>query len=405
MFSKEASNVLPPHRSYDHKIQIDNPEKLGSLGYSPLYHQSTQELQEIKRFLEENLARDFIVPSQAPHASPTLFVKKPNGGLRFCIDFRKLNNLTRKDRYPIPLIEETLDRLARAKVYTKLDIRQAFHRIRMHPDSEELTTFRTRYGAYKCKVLWEGLTNGPATYQRYMNDVLFDYLDVFCTAYLDDIIIYSEDPLQHTEHVRKVLERLRKAGLQADIKKSEFRVTRTKFLGFIVSTKGIEIDPSKIEVIKDWKEPTTVKGVQSFLGFCNYHRRFIPTYGRIARPLHLLTRKGVVLKWTPECQEAFDQLRSLVLSAPILRHYRPDFKTMVETDASNGVVAGVLSQQDWETGLWHPVAFFSKTMQPAELNYDIHDKEMLAIVRSLEQWRAELESLQVEDPFSIYSDY
>ena len=153
VFSKEASNVLPPHRSYDHKIQIDDPKALESLGYSPLYHQSTDELKEIKRFLEENLERDFVVPSQAPFASPTLFVKKPNGGLRFCIDFRKLNNLTRKDRYPIPLIEETLARIAKAKVYTKLDIRQAFHRIRMHPDSEELTTFRTRYRVYKCKVL------------------------------------------------------------------------------------------------------------------------------------------------------------------------------------------------------------------------------------------------------------
>jgi hypothetical protein len=404
VFSKEASNILPPHRPYDHKIQIDNPEGVDGLGYSPLRQQSTQELEEIKRFLEENLDRGFIAPSQAPFASPVLFVKKPNGGLRFCVDFRKLNNLTRKDRYPLPLINETLARLAKAKVYTKLDIRQAFHRIRMDPDSEELTTFRTRYGAYKCKVLWEGLTNGPATYQRYMNDVLFDYLDIFCTAYLDDILIYSEDPLEHEEHVRKVLERLRKAGLQADIKKSEFRVTRTKYLGFIISTDGIEVDPEKVSVVKNWKEPTTVKGVQSFLGFCNFYRRFITNYGRIARPLNELTRKGTAYTWTASCQEAFDQLKATMLSAPILRYYEPERPTMVETDASNGVLAGVLSQQDPRSELWHPVAFFSKSMQPAELNYDIHDKEMLAIIRSLEEWRAELEGLQA-DPFQIYSDH
>ena len=404
VFSQEASNELPPHRPCDHAITIEDPKGPESLGYSPLRQHSTYELQEMKRFLEENLQRGFIEPSQAPFASPVLFVRKPSGALRFCVDYRKLNSLTRKDRYPLPLIDETLARLAKAKVYTKLDIRQAFHRIRMDPSSEELTTFRTRYGAYKCKVLWEGMTNGPATYQRYMNDVLFDYLDDFCTAYLDDILIYSEDPLEHTEHVRKVLSRLRAAGLQADIKKSEFRTTRTKYLGFIISTKGIEVDPSKIAVVREWRAPTTVKGVQGFLGFCNFYRRFVKEYGRVARPLSTLTRKGITFKWTEQCQEAFEQLKRAMLNTPILHYYDYGLPTMVETDASNGVVAGVLSQQDPQTGRWHPVAFFSKTMQPAELNYDIHDKEMLAVVLSLGEWRAELEGTQ-ETPFQIYSDH
>jgi RNase H-like domain found in reverse transcriptase/Reverse transcriptase (RNA-dependent DNA polymerase) len=237
------------------------------------------------------------------------------------------------------------------------------------------------------------LTNGLATYQRYINDVLFDYLDDFCTAYLDNIIIYSEDPLEHELHVRKVLKRLRKAGLQVDIKKSEFRVTRTKFLGFIISTNGIEVDPEKVAVVKNWKEPTTVKGIQSFLGFCNFYRRFITNYGRIAKPLNELTRKGSAYLWSASCQSAFDQLKLAMLTAPILRYYQPDLPTMVETDASNGVVAGVLSQQDLQSQLWHPTAYFSKTMQPAQLNYDIHDKEMLAIILALEEWRAKLEGL------------
>ena len=185
----------------------------------------------------------------------------------------------------------------------------------MDPDSEELTTFHTRYGAYKCKVLLEGLTNGPATYQRYMNDILFDYLDNFCTAYLDDILVYSKDPLKHYGHVQKVLQRLRDAGLQADIKKSEFGVTRTKFLGFIISTEGIKVDPDKIAVVWNWQAPSAVKGVQSFLGFCNFYRRFIREYGRIARPLNALTRKGTLYKWTRECQEAFDRLKQAMLEA------------------------------------------------------------------------------------------
>jgi predicted aspartyl protease len=202
VFSKEASDILPPHRTYDHQIHLGQPN---TLGFSPLYKMTTLELEETKRYLLDNLAKGFIEPSQSPFAAPILFVKKADGRLRFCIDFRKLNDLTRKDRYPLPLIDELLARVSRAKVFTKLDIRQAFHRIRMHPDSEELTTFRTRYGTYKCKVLLFGLTNGPATYQRYMNDVLFDYLDDFCTAYLDDILIYSENELDHEAHVKKVL--------------------------------------------------------------------------------------------------------------------------------------------------------------------------------------------------------
>jgi transposase InsO family protein len=399
VFSKKASNELPPHRIYDHKIVL---EKDLPLGYNPLYQQTTEELQALKAYLIDNLEKGFITHSSAPFASPILFVKKADGSLRFCVDYRKLNEITRKDRYPLPLLDETLARLSSAKVFTKLDIRQAFHRIRMDPESEELTTFRTRYGQYKCKVLPFGLTNGPATYQRYMNDVLFDYLDDFCTAYLDDILIYSSNAAEHELHVRKVLERLRAAGLQADIRKCEFGVTRTKYLGFIVSTDGIEVDPEKIEVIRDWKEPKSVKGVQSFLGFCNFYRRFIQNYGRIAKPLNELTQKERAYEWDSRCQAAFDQLKLALTTAPVLQHYHPERDTTVETDASDGVVSGILSQKQLDD-LWRPVAYYSKTMSPAECNYTIHDKELLAIIRAFEAWRAELESLK--RPAKVYSDH
>jgi hypothetical protein len=213
VFLKEALNQLPPHCTYDHKIQLENADSLNDIGYSLLYYYSAVELEEVKRYITENLDKGFINTSQAPFTSLILFVKKKDGSLRFCIDYRKLNNLTRKDRYLLPLISETLARIARAKIFIKLDIRQAFHRIRMSLESEELMTFRTRYRAYKCKVLFFGLTNGLATYQRYINDILFDYLDVFCTMYLDDILIYSEDLLEHKTHVKLVLERLRETGL------------------------------------------------------------------------------------------------------------------------------------------------------------------------------------------------
>ena len=235
-----------------------------------------------------------------------------------------------------------------------------------------------------------------------MNDVLFDYLDDFCTAYLDDILIYSENELEHESHVKKVLERLRKAGLQADIKKSEFSVKKTKYLGFIISTDGIQVDPEKIEVIQAWKPPTTVKGVQSFLGFCNFYRRFIQDYGRIARPLTRLTRKETPFIFNQDCQDAFVELKKRLTSSPILGHYDPEHESMLETDASDEVVAGVLSQRGKDQQ-WHPIAYFSKTMAPAECNYEIHDKELLAIIRALEQWRAELEGLKSK--IQIYTDH
>jgi transposase InsO family protein len=401
VFSKEASDTLPPSRGYDHHIEL---EERNTLGYSPLYKMSVEELEAAKQYLVDNLRKGFIIPSDAPFGSPILMARKPDGGLRFCVDYRRLNAITKKNRYPLPLIDEILERVSKAKIFTKLDIRQGFHRIRMHPDSEDLTTFRTRYGSYKYKVMPFGLTNGPATFQHFMNDTFMDYLDDFLTIFIDDLLIYSNNELEHEEHVKKVLTRLREAGLQASIKKCDFHVTRTKYLGFIISTEGIEVDPEKTAVIRDWEQPTTVKGIQSFLGFCNFYRKFIPEYSRIARPLSRLTRQNIPFDFNDDCRKAFQTLKDKLLSAPILAHYHPDRPTLVETDASQGVVAGVLSQLG-EDKCWHPIAFYSKTMEPAECNYPIHDKELLAIVRALKEWRPELEGLQANDRFEILSDH
>ncbi len=278
-------------------------------------------------------------------------------------------------------------------------MRQAFNRIRMHADSISLTAFRTRYGVYQYNVLPFGLCNGPATFQRYINEVLFDLLDECCTAYVDDILIYSKDAAEHQKHVRQVFSRLRAAGLQVDIKKSEFSVTRTKFLGFIISTHGLAVDPDKIEAIVQWQEPTTIKGIQSFLGFCNFYRRFIHEYGRIALPLIQLTKKGLAWSWTDAHQEAFERLKQALIAAPVLVHFNPRLETILETDASGGVAAGVLSQKSEADGFFHPVAFYSKTLSATEMRYDIHDKEMLAIVLALKRWKADLVSLRTPVPY------
>lgn len=399
-FSKINADKLPPRRDYDHKIEItENAEPLRT---APLYKMSEAELEALKAYLVENLKKGFIESSSAPFASPVLFVKKKGGALRLCIDFRKLNLITKKDKYPLPLLDEVLSRMTRAKIFTKLDIRAAFNRIRMAEDSEELTSFRTRYGQFKCKVLPFGLCNGPATYQRYMNDVLFEYLDSFCTAYLDDIIIFSESEAEHDIHVRLVIEKLMAAGLQIDIKKCEFGVKETKFLGFVLTTDGLKVDQEKIAVIKDWGYAKTKREIQSYLGFCNFYRRFIKDYSKICMPLNRLTNKGVVFDFNDECKQAWETIRTALCSAPILHHFQTDYETMIETDASDGVVSGVLSQRQ-KDDLWHPVAYYTKTMKKAENNYPIHDKEMLAIVRAFEQWRAELEG--ASRPTLVYSDH
>jgi len=228
-------------------------------------------------------------------------------------------------------------------------------------------------------VLPFSLCNGPATFQRYINKVLHGILDDFCTAYLDDILIYSNDPLEHEAHVAQVLKRLKDAGLQADIKKSEFAVQETKFLGLIISTAGVRKDPDKVSAVQDWPVPQSLKGLQSFLGFCNFYRAFLKDYGRIVRPLTKLLKQGAWHAFGEKELSAFQAAKDLMLSDNVLAHYSPDKETRMETDASDRVVAGVLSQLQYD-GTWRPVAFYSKTISAAQMNYDIHDKEILAVI-------------------------
>ena len=271
VFSKDISDTLRPYGKYDHKIELLKNKELSDLGHSALREMSVPQLEFMKKFLEEHLKKGFIEASSAPCSSPTLLAKKPGEGIRFCVDYRKLNSFTKKYAYPLPLIAETMARLKKAIVFTKINIRQAFHKPRMAIELEDATTFASRFGAYKWKVMLFGLTDGPAAWQRFINELLWEYLNDFCTAYLDDILIYSTSMKEHRQHVRKVLMKLREAGIPADVDKCEFHVTETKYLGLIVSTKGIKMDPSKVDAIVSWNTPTCVREVRSFIGFCNFY--------------------------------------------------------------------------------------------------------------------------------------
>lgn len=406
LFDRTEAEKLPPHRpGVDHTIPLETDESGQEKAppWGPLYNMSREELIVLRRTLTELLDKNFIRASSSPASAPVLFVKKPGGGLRFCVDYRGLNAITRKDRYPLPLINETLRSLSKAKWFTKLDVVAAFHKIRIKEGEEWKTAFRTRYGLFEYLVTPFGLTGAPATFQRYINNTLREFLDEFCSAYIDDVLIYSDGSLSdHREKVRRVLKKLQEAGLQVDIDKCEFEAKTVKYLGYILEAgKGIRVDPEKIKAIDQWERPRTVRGVRSFLGFANYYRVFVPRFSEVAQPLTALTKKGVPFDWSPDCEQAFKTLKTLLISAPILAQWDPERKTVVEADSSGYAVGGALSQYD-EEGTLRPVAFFSKRNNPAESNYPIHDKEMLAIIRCLEEWDAELRSVS---NFEIWSDH
>ena len=389
VFSKSKSAHLPPRRPCDHKIELENG---AAPPFGPIYSLSEVEQLALKTFIDENLSSGLIRPSQSPAGAPILFIKKKDGSLRLAVDYRGLNRITKKDRYPLPLIPDLLDRLRSATVFTKMDLHSAYNLVRIAEGDEWKTAFRTRYGSFEFMVMHYGLTNAPASFQRFMNNIFKDLLDVCVVVYLDDILIFSKDPSSHSQHVQEVLRRLRKHDLYAKVEKCEFSVDTTEFLGFVISPNGLSMAESKVQAIKDWPKPRKVKEVQSFLGFANFYRRFIANYSDLTVPLNRLTRKNVPWLWSPACQEAFRLLKDAFCSAPILHHFDPSLPPIVETDASDYAIAGIISVRT-NDGDVHPVAFFSRTLTGAELNYDTHDKELLAIFEAFKTWRHYLESL------------
>jgi len=379
--------ALPEHQSWDHEIPLQEGKQPH---YLPLYQLGQNEQKTLREYIEMNLRRGFIRPSQSPAGYPILFVPKKDGSLRLCVDYRKLNDITIKNRYPLPLIDELREQTSQAKIFTKLDIKEAYHQVRIKEGEEWKTAFRTRYGHYEYTVMPFGLTNAPASFQSLINNVLRPYLDKFVVAYLDDILIYSKDEQEHVEHVRKVLEALRERKLRLKLPKCEFGVTRVEFLGYIIEPGQISMDPKKVDSIAEWPTPTKTREVQSFLGTANYYRRFIKGYSRIAAPLTELTKKDQPFRWGKEEDLAFLRIKRHIVTAPVLRMFDPARPITIETDASDYAIGACMSQPDDE-GRLHPVMFYSRKMVPAEKNYDIHDKELLAIVDTFREWRVYLQ--------------
>ena len=312
---EQLPKELPPKRHVDFRIETIP----GSAPPSRTTHRmSYPELDELKKQLGEYLEHGWIRPSTSPYGAPILFVKKKDGSMRMCVDYRALNKITVKNRYPLPRIDELFDRLQGAKYLSKIDLRSGYHQIRIAEEDIPKTAFRPRYGHFEFLVLPFGLTNAPATFMGLMHDIFRPYLDNFVVVYLDDILIYSKTREEHLQHLRAVFQTLRQHQLYAKLSKCEFMKTQVEFLGHIVTQDGIKMDHKKLAAIQQWPPPTNLKELQSFLGVANYYRRFICNHAAICAPLTDLTRKDRPYLWSKQHQLAFDTLKDKLTSDPSL---------------------------------------------------------------------------------------
>ena len=396
---------------YHHAIDLNSDPPRGSAIY-PLHE---KELEELKGYIEKALARGWIRRSKSPIASPILFVPKKGGELRLCVDYRGLNAVTVKDRSPIPLIENIMERLMGATVFTKLDLKNAYHRIRIRKGDEWKTAWRCRYGHFEYMVMPFGLVNAPATFQSRIEEVLAEFIDVCCIVYLDDVLIYGTNREELVKNTRRVMDALINAGLFGNEKKCKFDSDTVNFLGYIISPMGVQMERVRIDTITEWPEPRSIHEIMQFLGFCGFYRRFIRGYSRITAPLSELQkrhedaeaeaerraaqdqmskkqlktagkqRRNEPLDIGPAGRDAFEALKTAFTKGDVMRFFQPTLPLRVETDASDFAIGAVLSQKFSDA--WHPIAFMSRKLRGPELSYSTPDQELMAMYEAFQVWR------------------
>ena len=330
-----------------------------------------------------------------------VLVKKKDGTLRVCVDYRRLNVVSRADAYPMPRVDDLVDQLGGAKYISMLDLTRGYWQVPVAQHAQHKTAFATPFGLYQFRRMPFGLQGAPATFQRMM-DKLLDGWGHFTNAYLDDLVIFSSSWPDHMQHLRAVIQRLQGAGLTVKPRKCQLGMTKCIYLGHIVGGGQVEVETAKVQAIQEFGVPRTKKEVRSFLGLTGYYRKFIPSYSSVASPLTDLTRKCMPnqVVWTPECAAAFEKLKSLLCSAPVLQAPNFEKQFIVQTDASERGVGAVLSQLD-ESGADHPVAYFSRKLLPREERYSTVEKECLAVKLGIQAFRVYL----LGKPFVVQTDH
>lgn len=397
VFPDDLPQGLPPKRAVDHRIDLEPGSQPAS---RPTFRLSYAEMDEMKKQVTELLDKGFIQPSKSPFGAPVVFARKKDGSFRMCIDYRALNKITIKNKYPLPRIEELIDRLVGSRVFSKIDLRSGYHQIRVEDQDVYKTAFRTRYGHFEWRVLPFGLTNAPATFMGAMNEIFKPFLDKFVVVYLDDILIFSRSVEEHVQHLRAVLQVLRENKFYGKMSKCEFGKERIDFVGHIVGVNGVEVEEDKIKALSDFTVPKNVTELRSFLGLANFYRKFVKDFSKIAAPLFDLTRANTSFVWQDQHQVSFESLKKALSSTPVLRLPDPNLPFTVVTDASTIGIGAVLEQDDGRGP--RPVAFESRKLSPAESNYPVHELELLAIVHALRHWRHYLDG---NTKFTVVTDH
>lgn len=383
---------MPPDREIEFVIDLVP-------GTAPIYKRpyrmDAQQLVELKEHIQELLDKGYIRPSSSPWGAPVIFVPKKDGTQRLCVDYRALNEVTIKNKYPLPRIDDLFDQLRGACVFSKIDLRSGYHQLKIRASDIPKTAFVSRYGLYEYTVMSFGLTNAPAYFMYLMNKVFMDYLDKFVVVFIDDILIFSKTEEEHEEHLRLVLQKLRENQLYAKLSKCEFWLKEVSFLGHVISQGGVSVDPGKVKDVLTWETPQCVGDIRSFLGLAGYYRRFIQGFSKISRPLTKLLEKGTAFRWSPECEASFEELKKKLTTAPVL--IMPDVQKefAVYCDASGQGLGCVLMQEG------HVVAYASRQLRKHERNYPTHDLELAAVVHALKIWRHYLMGKRTE----IYTDH
>jgi hypothetical protein len=331
-----------------------------------------------------------------------MFVGKADGSLHLVVDYQHLNNITIKDRHPLPLQEELIEKLKHAKVFTKLHLHLGYNNILIKEGDEWKTAFRTKFRHNKYTVMPFGLTNAPAVFQRFMNNIFRDLFNINLIVYLDDILIFSKSKEECVDHVKEVLKQLQQNHLDCNPKKCNFFVDRVTYIGLVITPKGISMEEDNVQAFLEWPTPTFVKEVQSFLHFANFYHRFVLDFGHLASPLNALTQKTSPWTWGEAQQQAFDEIKAVISKEPTLAHPDESKPYFLETDASGAAMGAMLSQRQ-EDGHLHPIAFMSASFSPAELNYDTHNRELLPIIRAFEHWCIFLEG--IKETITVFTDH